>query len=246
MYELNFNTIRPLFPGKKLTQRQVDGILSILAACHDFGITDKKQTAYILATAIHETAFVCHPVIETLAKTPSQASARLERAFKAGKLRFVKTPYWRKDKDGNIWLGRGYVQLTHKRNYCGKMQDLVLRAFNEDICKNPDLVLEPNISIFILIRGMEEGLFTGKKLSSFLGGSRTRWGSARAVVNPGDKSGAVTKLARAVFVGLSKADGKVADTVPPTTEPVKPSSKDKPLARLIEAILKIISAIFRR
>jgi hypothetical protein len=31
----------------------------------------------------------------------------------------VKPPYWRKDKDGKLWLGRGLVQITRRSNWTG-------------------------------------------------------------------------------------------------------------------------------
>jgi predicted chitinase len=56
-------------------------------------------------------------VRETLATTDDGATNALEKAWEAGKLSWVKTPYWRKDAEGKSRFGRGLVQITRKANY---------------------------------------------------------------------------------------------------------------------------------
>lgn len=110
------------FPGK-LTREQVDGMNVILDEWDKRGLTELSWLAYMLATAYHETAHIMQPVIETRrASEPTNPSVdtaivRLDNAWNAGKLKWVKQPYWRKDADDMSWLGRGFVQLTHKSNY---------------------------------------------------------------------------------------------------------------------------------
>ena len=118
-YKTFFDTVRPLFGGK-LSQSQVNGINTILNKSNGLPV---PYVAYILATAQHETANTMLPVRETLASSDKSAVNILEKSWKSGKLKGVKTPYWRFDSDGKTWLGRGYVQLTHKYNYdkAGKM-----------------------------------------------------------------------------------------------------------------------------
>ncbi len=98
--------------GTSLKQGQVDGITAILDEAERRG-TRTNDLAYAMATVYHETSRTMQPVMETLADNVDTAIARLEKAWKAGKLKWVKTPYWRKDDNGKSWLGRGLVQLTH-------------------------------------------------------------------------------------------------------------------------------------
>lgn len=154
-----FSTIRPFFPGKRLNQSQVNGLKLILAETQSIPFDSR---AYMLATAAHETAFTMQPVRETLASTDDEAIRRLESSWRAGKLSWVKTPYWRKDADGKSWFGRGLVQITHKVNYA-KMSPLV----GADLVANPGLALNPTIAIKIMVEGMRRGVFTGQALDDY-------------------------------------------------------------------------------
>lgn len=100
--------------GGAMTQEQVDGCNVILDEWEKRQLTDLRWLAYILGTAFHETATRMEPVIETRqpreATNPSVdvAIARLEHAWAAGHLPWVKNPYWRKDANGLSWL------VTHR------------------------------------------------------------------------------------------------------------------------------------
>jgi len=85
------------------------------------------------------------PVREAMASTDAEAIARLERAWAAGRMTGVRTAYWRRDADGKSWLGRGYVQLTHKSNYIRAGRELGV-----DLVGNPDLAMDPAIAARIL------------------------------------------------------------------------------------------------
>jgi hypothetical protein len=102
--------------GTALKPAQTAGITAILAEALKRH-TPLAWLAYILATVYHETARTMQPVRETLAKSDDAAIAILEKSWAAGKMPWVKSPYWRKDVDGRSWLGRGLVQLTHLVNY---------------------------------------------------------------------------------------------------------------------------------
>lgn len=172
--------------GTSLRQPQVEGMDAILDACAGLPL---PCAAYILATAYHETAYTMQPVRETLADTDAKAVARLESAWAKGKLKWVKTPYWRFDADGKTWLGRGYVQLTHKTNYARATKELEI-----DLVAQPNLAMHPNIAAQILVRGSMEGWFTGRKLSAYMAGDGFDYVNARAVIN-GDVKGNGAKIA---------------------------------------------------
>lgn len=179
-----------LFRGK-MSAAQRDGTLRILKAWDQFGNDLDTAACYPLGTSYHETGQRMVPVIETFAKTAEQAAARLQKAWGAGKLKWVKTPYWKPFK-GFIWVGRGDVQLTHYDNYRGAIRAAVLKQFDVDIATNPDLVLRGDISAFILIEGIMSaatmrGDFTGRALEEFVNETKTDYHNARKTVNPGEK-----------------------------------------------------------
>lgn len=194
-----FDLIRATIFGGELRRRQRNGIAIILdswAGKHGDG--DPRHLAYILATAFHETGRRMEPVRETFAGSDAAAIAILERAFRAGRLPGVKTPYWRPDALGQSWLGRGYVQLTHKRNY-----EAMSVIAGIDLVAAPDRAMEPEIAAIILIEGMMRGIFTGKKCADYLHGERPDWVGARRIVNGTDRAASIADHARQFHSALT-------------------------------------------
>ena len=134
------------------------------------------------------------PVRETLASSDAQAIARLEAAWRNGRLPQVKRPYWRPDAQGRSWFGRGYVQLTHQVNY-RKAGALI----GVDLLSDPDLALDADIAAQILIQGCQSGLFTGRRLADYLPGD---WIGARRVINGSDRAQPIATLASAIYAAL--------------------------------------------
>jgi len=229
--------------GGSLKQSQVDGINAILDGWATTGITDNRQIAYVLGTAFHESAHTMQPVRETLAATDDQAIARLEFAWKKGQLKWVKTPYWRKDSAGKSWFGRGLVQITHKANY---------EKFG--LAGDPSKALDMAVAVKVLIRGMVDGMFTGHKLSGYFHGDVADWTGARKIVNGTDKAATIAAYSKNFYkaLGDTPVEAQAQPSIPVQEE--SPVREDKPavivngpapggnwLAALLEAILKIFA-----
>jgi len=163
----------------KLTQSKVDGFEAILPALDGLPLA---HAAYALATAWHETASTMQPVIEAYWKT---------EAWRKKNLRYYP------------WYGRGYVQITWEPNYAKADREAAAAGLIKpgELLANPALALRPDISAFIMRRGMEEGWFTGKKLSDYLPiagvATRTMYMRARRIINGIDKSDLVEDYAQA-------------------------------------------------
>lgn len=192
-----------------LKQEQVDGFETIIAAGYKLPLT---HLAYVLATAMHETATAMQPIKETVMphhkdKNPSDSTviARLDKAFNDGRLRWVTKPYWR---DG--WFGRGYVQLTHKRNY-----EMASELVGVDLVASPNKAMHPEIAAKILVEGMARGMFTGKSMSDYLPGDYI---NARRVVNGLDRADEIAARAKRYERALS-----VAGYVPGVDKPSAPT-----------------------
>ena len=169
----------------------------IIAVCDKHNLS-RKHTAYVLATASHETGGAMMPIKETVMswhsnKFPTDAEVirRLDRAYKKGQLSWVSSPYWR---DG--WFGRGFVQLTHRTNYQSAGDKLGV-----DLVKNPDAALNPTVAAEVLVRGMSEGWFTGKKMSDF-----DRYRDMRRVVNGMESADDIANLARNYYEVLPERE----------------------------------------
>lgn len=231
-----FDRVRALFGGR-LTQLQVEGISRLVGATYGLPL---RHRAYILATAMHETARTMQPVRETLAGTDDAAVARLEAAWRKGQLQWVKTPYWRPDADGKAWFGRGYVQLTHRANYKRAGDELGI-----DLVSNPAVAMRPDVAVLVLVRGMTEGWFTGKKLADY-----SSYEDMRRVVNGTDRAADIAALARGFEDALGRLDAWPSQ--PPLEAPPQPDPDTtivRPIARwagLAFAILIILIIIFGR
>ena len=193
------------FPNT-LTQPQVDGMNVILDEWDKRGLTVPSWLAYMLATAFHETAHWMQPVIETRrASEPTNPSvdtaiARLDNAFNSGKLKWVKTPYWRKDADGMSWLGRGFVQLTHKTNYQNAEAKTGIPCTTQ-----PELMLQAAPAATVMFGGMIGGWFTGKKLSDYLGNGKVDFVNARRIINGLDRADDIAGYANSFLTAVNAA-----------------------------------------
>ena len=153
----------------------------ILRECEAHGLL-RNQAAYVLGTAFHETAHTMKPV---------------EEAFYLGR----KAEAHRKSLRYYPWHGRGYVQLTWQANYlkAGKALDV-------DLTTDPDRAMVPEIAAKVLVRGMVEGWFTGKKLSDYITRERSGYTNARRIINGTDKAALIAGHARDYEAAL-KAEG---------------------------------------
>jgi hypothetical protein len=178
-----------------LTQGQVDGINAILDAWDKWAPnSDPRFIAYALATAYWETDRTLQPIAEY--------------GHGHGHSYGVSTGPWHK-----AYFGRGYVQLTWIANYKKATEELqnkgIVTKFT-DFVKDPDLVLKPEIAAPIMIFGMLEGWFTGRKLGDFFHGRIADWTNARTIINGHDHAAEIANNARLFFQALAAqqhADG---------------------------------------
>lgn len=185
--QLFFNSIRTTVFSGSLLQKQVDSINAILDECKANSICDNRMVAYILATAVHEVGFSLLPVREGFSRTNEAAIAHVTAMFKRGQ---ISKNYALPEANGKSYYGRGYVQLTWGFNYKNAGQKLGI-----DLYSNPDLALHGNVAAKILVRGMKEGWFTGRKLDQYFTDSLTDYKNARRIVNGTDKADLIASYA---------------------------------------------------
>lgn len=166
------------FSGR-MTQQQVDGCNAILDTWDASALTDIRWLAYMLATTKWETAHTMHPVEE------------IGRG--AGKPYGVPDP-----ETGQVYYGRGYVQLTWKRNY-QTMGDYIA----QDLVNHPELALDPQIAGQIMFIGMRKGLFTGVGLPRYFSDSADDPVNARRIINGTDHANDIAAIHAAFLEGLT-------------------------------------------
>ncbi|MEB3190457.1 MAG: glycoside hydrolase family 19 protein [Snowella sp.] len=89
------------------------------------------------------------------------------------------------------YYGRGYVQLTWKYNY-----EKYSAVVGEDLVNNPDLAMRPDIALYIIVDGMKNGVFTGKRLNQFINSERCDYINARRIINGTDRADLVASYAK--------------------------------------------------
>lgn len=183
--------------GGVMTESQVKGCQHILTAWRGkYPKGDTRWLAYMLATAKWETAHTMQPIAE----------------YGRGKGR----KYGEVDPgSGQVFYGRGYVQLTWRRNY-GRAGS----ALGVDFINNPDLVMRPDYAARIMMEGMAEGWFTGKKLADYINPKACDWKGARRIINGTDKAAEIAGLARGFHECILAASDP--ETVPDLPKPEKP------------------------
>lgn len=169
----------------------------IIDACKHAGLL-RNQAAYVLATAFWETARTMKPVREY------------------GGEKYLRS------KKYYPYVGMGYVQLTWRENY-----EKAGKKLGVDFVANPKLLLEAKYAAPILVTGMNEGWFTGKRLDQYITLSRSDFTGARRIVNGTDKAAEIAKLARDYDAAL-QAEGYGVD-VPDAAAPATPPTTDESL-----------------
>ncbi|MCR5859413.1 glycoside hydrolase family 19 protein [Mesorhizobium sp. J428] len=191
-----------LFDGA-FKQAQVDGLTAILDKWEkESPNADDRWLAYMLGTVHHESGRTMQPVRETFANSDAKAISILNKAFGAGKLTWVKKPYWVLDSEGKSWLGRGLVQLTHKTNY-----EKLSKAIGVNLVQDPTLAMDLDVALKIMFVGMRDGLFTGIGLPDRFSKTVERWREARQIINGLERADLVASYGKAYYAAISYTVG---------------------------------------
>jgi putative chitinase len=208
-----------LFNGR-LSQGQVVGMEAILNFWENppvqptgefksnWDIRSLGWLAYMFATTYHETAFTMQPIDEF------------------GDDDYFRRNYCDRDDlgngpshggkvdDGPRFHGRGYVQLTGRRNYT-EVTPIVQEFYtgSPDFTKQPAEVKNPEYAAVIMFYGMFNGIFTGRALKNYIGdpskGQMVDYVNARRVINGVDRARIIAGYAQEFEQALNRADAKV-------------------------------------
>jgi len=174
----------------------------------DHRLGNLEQRAYVLATIKHETFNRWVPIRELGPKPPARIPKETEANYSIRKIKheqsYFEIQYGSRADLGNIqpgdgylYRGRGYCQLTGRRNYRVMSDQLGV-----DLERFPERALDPDISMDITIIGMTEGLFTGRKLSQYITYEYIDYFNARKVVNGLDSAATIKQYAERFEEGL--------------------------------------------
>lgn len=212
--DIFFIQLKPaLFPRSPGPQQR-EGITAILDRWEALPAPKNlRHLAYMLATVHHETARTMQPIKERGGESYLRGMYDITGSRPA----LARANGNTERGDGARYAGRGFVQLTWKKNYKRASEQIGI-----DLVAAPDRALEMAVATHILFSGMAEGWFTGRKLSEFLNDLKTDWINARKTINGIDKAGLIANLAELYFKALAQSeDRKLA--LPPS----RPSSSPK-------------------
>ena len=165
--------------GGAMHQGLMDGCNVLLDAWEArSGLVDRRWLAYMLATAKWETSHTMEPIEE----------------YGRG----AGLPYGAPDLEtGKTYYGRGFVQLTWKKNY-GRLSAVA----GVDLVRHPELALKPRIAAVILFEGMTGGMFTGVGLPRYFSDTVDDSLNARRIVNGTDHADDIATIHAGFLAGL--------------------------------------------
>ena len=176
----------------ELSESQVSAFNHIVSAMDADKSITYPQGAYILATIWHETATTMRPIAE-YGKGKGRTYGRWYKNSKDQVYSFKDgsgaTVYLQSDYP-HLYYGSGYVQLTWFENFKKASEKL-----KHDFLNNPDDVMQIEHATNILLLGMKEGWFTGRKLSDYINQSKKDYLNARRIINGMDKASLIAGYA---------------------------------------------------
>jgi putative chitinase len=190
--------------GPKISATEFAGCDAILQACIAYS-WPVSYVAYALATAYHETAHSMQPIKEMggdayFTRMYDIKGSRPDKAKELGNLTAG---------DGARYCGRGYVQLTGKKNYAFAAQKLGV-----DLVNHPELALKPEVAAAVMVLGMAEGWFTHRKLPDDLPArgqaTRSQFTASRDIINGKDRADLIAGYAVDFQAGLVAGGYKLA------------------------------------
>ncbi len=136
--------------------------------CINQGLELETQIAYVIATAEWETNHTLLPVEEAY---------WMDQEYRDS---LPYAPYY----------GRGLIQLTWDYNY---------KTFSDitgaDLLNYPEMALEYEFALFIMVYGLKYGIFTGVPLEEYINKDETDYYNARRCVNGTDNAETIANIA---------------------------------------------------
>lgn len=163
----------------KLNDSQVSGLETMLKGFDEteyFNLS--TQYAGILSQTARETNWTFLPKVEGYWISETKRKKTLYNYYLKNNPRALRTifPYgW---NSRLTYEGRGRTQTTHLNNYIA-----ISEALDIDCVENPDLLLDDDTDIRVLLYCYHTGLWTGKRLANYINEDKTDYKGQRRVVN---------------------------------------------------------------
>lgn len=239
--------------GRTLSQKTVPGIEGILEAFITHGDGDARTLAYALSITRGEVGIDMLPVREGFAKTDAGARRAVNNLARRRGPNSAVAKYARPTGPyGHVYYGRAQMQLTWLDNYRGSSADAGV-----DLVKDPDAMLDPVISARVLIRGLMDGRWNGRRKGIRYYLDQGDLKNARRTVNITDKWEMFADFYQGFLAAIEAAGGVPIQDAPPmptdgeTNEPSidLPSTPETPSqppqSGFFVALMKLIGRLFK-
>jgi putative chitinase len=202
-----------MMPNKRLGQSQVDGWNRLLDIKEQhFPELADDELAYCLATSFHETGARMQPIKEIgdTAYFTRMYDIRGNRPHIARELGNINPG------DGAKYPGMGDVQSTG-RNNARRARQIIKKVLGIDVDfeANPKQLMNPLYSGIILYYGMIHGIFTGKKLRSYIDGDGeedpSEFRNSRRIINGVDRAEMIAGYAHKILLAIKAAKRAVEE-----------------------------------
>jgi hypothetical protein len=71
-----------------------------------------------------------------------------------------------------------------------------------DMVNEPDIAMQHNVALFVLVHGFKTGTFTGRKITDFIDETKTDFVRARRCINGNDKAHEIAEIAKKFLAAL--------------------------------------------
>ena len=179
-----FDSLRGNIYKDGFTQTTIDTLTAIYMEGIKRGMSI-AQIAYCMATPYHEVGPKLDPRTHELGFT---AHSYGQRPGACADGTFSNIPPF----NSLFYYGRGLPQLTWLNNY----QKMAKRK-GKPYDTQPEMLFDLDDSVWVLMEGMQYGIFTGHKLSDYITIGKIDWINARRIVNGTDKAELIAGYAQA-------------------------------------------------
>lgn len=192
-YKIRLNAM--LFNGQmNSTQRNCIAMFTIVLKLLEMSGREiyPQFLACMLANTYHETAFTMKSIAE----------------YGKGAGHEYGEPH---EVTGQTYYGRSYPQLTWYDNYLKASKLIYTPNLKQgvDIVNHPDKVLAPFYGVQVMVFGMLEGWFTGKKLSDYLSADGTfDYYNSRRIINGTDRASTIAGYGQDIETAIRLAMGE--------------------------------------
>jgi len=173
---------KELFKESLNTQQEQSLLWIIKRLESDTRIDYTHIASYMLATVKHECANTYLPIKER--------GGRIYLSKYAYTTEIGKSLGNTKPGDDLKYPGQGFVMITGRGNY-----DRMGKRIKLNLIDNPQLVLVPQYAYEIMVVGMIEGLFTGRKIGKYINTDIIDLLNARRVINGLDRAELIKQYA---------------------------------------------------